>query len=158
MSERRAKVVAAVNDLESSAARPRPSVDSPMPSHEAQRRLQAATDQSERKIAHAKELTEELRVLRGRILAQLLGIRGQLDSVPAMLASVNRESELLDAPPAPVIVEAEEDLEIEDKKADSDPVDSEPSIDEDDVLEDSDETNTAEIDTRAVEQRAQSRN
>jgi flagellar motility protein MotE (MotC chaperone) len=38
-------------------------------------------------------------VLRGRILAQLLGIRGQLDSVPAMLASVNRESELLDAQP-----------------------------------------------------------
>ncbi len=57
-----------------------------------------------------------------------------------MLASVNRESELLDAPPAPVIVEAEEDLEIEDKKADADPVDSdkvksEPGIDEDDVLE-----------------------
>ena len=67
-------------------------------STEAARRLQAATEQSERRIAHSKELAEELRVLRSRVLAQLLGIRGQLDSVPAMLASVNRESELLDAP------------------------------------------------------------
>ncbi|WP_235870585.1 coiled-coil domain-containing protein [Rhodococcus xishaensis] len=64
-------------------------------SQEAERRLRVATEQAERKIVHAKELAEELRVLRSRVLAQLLGIRGQLDSVPAMLASVNREADLL---------------------------------------------------------------
>jgi hypothetical protein len=66
---------------------------------EANRLITSATQTSERKIAHAKELAEEMRVLRGRVLAQLLGIRGQLDSVPAMLAAVNRESELLDGVP-----------------------------------------------------------
>jgi cell division septum initiation protein DivIVA len=64
--------------------------------HEAERRLQAATDQSERKIANAQAVAEELRTLRDRILAQLIGVRGQLDSVPAMLAPVGREPELLD--------------------------------------------------------------
>ena len=95
MAERRAKALAAIEELEtnSKAEAHRRLTDA---SREAQRRLQVATEQSDRKIAHAKELAEELRVLRSRILAQLLGIRGQLDSVPAMLASVNRESELLD--------------------------------------------------------------
>ncbi len=75
--------------------------------------MQVATEQSERKIAHAKELAEELRVLRGRILAQLLGIRGQLDSVPAMLASVNREAELLDNVGADTDSETESDAATE---------------------------------------------
>jgi DNA repair exonuclease SbcCD ATPase subunit len=96
MRERRTKVTRAVEQLEASskaeaAQRIKDATE------ESQRRLQSATQQSERKIAHAKELAEELRVLRGRVLAQLLGVRGQLDSVPAMLASVNRESELLDS-------------------------------------------------------------
>jgi cell division septum initiation protein DivIVA len=95
MSERRTKVVAAVDELEASskAEAERRLTDA---TNEARRRLQTATEQADKRIAHAKELAEELRVLRGRILAQLLGIRGQLDSVPAMLASVNREGELLD--------------------------------------------------------------
>lgn len=48
-------------------------------------------------------------MLRSRVLAQLLGIRGQLDSVPAMLASVNRESELLDNPDPTAILKKEEE-------------------------------------------------
>jgi hypothetical protein len=67
---------------------------------EAQRIIETANHQADRRIAYSKELAEELRVLRGRVLAQLLGIRGQLDSVPAMLASVNREAELLDSSPS----------------------------------------------------------
>ncbi len=51
--------------------------------------------------------------LRGRILAQLLGIRGQLDSVPAMLASVNREAELLDNVGADTDSETESDAATE---------------------------------------------
>lgn len=95
MSERRTKVVSAVEELDatSKAEAARRITDA---TNEARRRLQTATEQAEKRIAHAKELAEELRVLRGRVLAQLLGIRGQLDSVPAMLASVNREGELLD--------------------------------------------------------------
>ncbi|MFH5207103.1 hypothetical protein [Antrihabitans spumae] len=98
MRDRRTKVTRAVEELErtSKAEAAQRLKDS---TEESQRRLQSATQQAERKIAHAKELAEELRVLRGRVLAQLLGVRGQLDSVPAMLASVNRESELLDSTP-----------------------------------------------------------
>jgi hypothetical protein len=97
MSERRAKMTQVLEELErnskaDAAHRIKEASD------EANRLINSASQQSERKIAHAKDLAEELRVLRGRVLAQLLGIRGQLDSVPAMLASVNRESELLDAP------------------------------------------------------------
>ena len=116
MADRRSKVMKAVDDLEadSKAEAERRLADA---TAEAKRRLQAATEQSERRIAHAKELAEELRVLRGRVLAQLLGIRGQLDSVPAMLASVNRESELLDAPLAP------DDLEIDESLENLDPAD-----------------------------------
>jgi len=77
-------------------------------SDESRRMVEAATAQSERRIAHAKELAEELRMLRGRVLSQLIGIRGQLDSVPAMLASVNREVELLDTPTAAPELDARE--------------------------------------------------
>ncbi|CAM3030776.1 hypothetical protein [Skermania piniformis] len=95
MSDRRSKLTRAMEELErtSKADAAQRLKDATEESH---RLLTSANQQSDRKIAHAKELAEELRVLRGRVLAQLLGIRGQLDSVPAMLASVNRESELLD--------------------------------------------------------------
>jgi cell division septum initiation protein DivIVA len=98
MSERRTKLTRAMEELEATsraeaAQRIKDATD------ESNRLITSATQTSERKIAHAKELAEEMRVLRGRVLAQLLGIRGQLDSVPAMLAAVNRESELLDGVP-----------------------------------------------------------
>ncbi|MEV0032682.1 hypothetical protein [Nocardia sp. NPDC050793] len=98
MAERRTKLTRAMEELEATsraeaAQRIKDATD------EANRLITSATQTSERKIAHAKELAEEMRVLRGRVLAQLLGIRGQLDSVPAMLAAVNRESELLDGVP-----------------------------------------------------------
>ncbi|MEV0251399.1 hypothetical protein AB0H76_32730 [Nocardia sp. NPDC050712] len=98
MAERRTKLTRAMEELEATsraeaAQRIKDATD------EANRLITSATQTSERKIAHAKELAEEMRVLRGRVLAQLLGIRGQLDSVPAMLAAVNRESELLDGIP-----------------------------------------------------------
>lgn len=98
MAERRTKLTRAMEELEATsraeaAQRIKDATD------EANRLITSATQTSERKIAHAKELAEEMRVLRGRVLAQLLGIRGQLDSVPAMLAAVNRESELLDGAP-----------------------------------------------------------
>ncbi|WP_194819562.1 hypothetical protein [Nocardia sp. XZ_19_385] len=98
MAERRTKLTRAMEELEATsraeaAQRIKDATD------EANRLITSATQTSDRKIAHAKELAEEMRVLRGRVLAQLLGIRGQLDSVPAMLAAVNRESELLDGVP-----------------------------------------------------------
>ncbi|WP_227998815.1 hypothetical protein [Nocardia australiensis] len=98
MAERRTKLTRAMEELEATsraeaAQRIKDATD------ESNRLITSATQTSERKIAHAKELAEEMRVLRGRVLAQLLGIRGQLDSVPAMLAAVNRESELLDGVP-----------------------------------------------------------
>ncbi|WP_278266136.1 hypothetical protein [Nocardia sp. AG03] len=98
MNDRRTKLTRAMEELEATsraeaAQRIKDATD------EANRLISSATQTSERKIAHAKELAEEMRVLRGRVLAQLLGIRGQLDSVPAMLAAVNRESELLDGAP-----------------------------------------------------------
>lgn len=98
MNDRRTKLTRAMEELEATsraeaAQRIKDATD------EANRLITSATQTSDRKIAHAKELAEEMRVLRGRVLAQLLGIRGQLDSVPAMLAAVNRESELLDGAP-----------------------------------------------------------
>ncbi|MFD4357715.1 hypothetical protein ACFWPK_30340 [Nocardia sp. NPDC058519] len=98
MNDRRTKLTRAMEELEATsraeaAQRIKDATD------ESNRLISSATQTSERKIAHAKELAEEMRVLRGRVLAQLLGIRGQLDSVPAMLAAVNRESELLDGTP-----------------------------------------------------------
>ncbi|MFF0611068.1 hypothetical protein ACFYUD_20635 [Nocardia tengchongensis] len=98
MAERRTKLTRAMEELEATsraeaAQRIKDATD------EANRLITSATNTADRKIAHAKELAEEMRVLRGRVLAQLLGIRGQLDSVPAMLAAVNRESELLDGAP-----------------------------------------------------------
>ncbi|MFE6926176.1 hypothetical protein ACFVAV_34550 [Nocardia sp. NPDC057663] len=98
MNDRRTKLTRAMEELEATsraeaAQRIKDATD------ESNRLISSATQTSERKIAHAKELAEEMRVLRGRVLAQLLGIRGQLDSVPAMLAAVNRESELLDGAP-----------------------------------------------------------
>ncbi|MCU1647832.1 MAG: hypothetical protein JWN03_8107, partial [Nocardia sp.] len=98
MAERRTKLTRAMEELEATsraeaAQRIKDATD------EANRLISSATNTADRKIAHAKELAEEMRVLRGRVLAQLLGIRGQLDSVPAMLAAVNRESELLDGAP-----------------------------------------------------------
>ncbi|WP_067670793.1 hypothetical protein [Nocardia miyunensis] len=100
MADRRTKLTRAMEELEATsrsdaAQRIKDATD------EANRLVSNATQQADRKIAHAKELAEEMRVLRGRVLAQLLGIRGQLDSVPAMLAAVNRESELLDGAPEP---------------------------------------------------------
>ncbi len=100
MADRRTKLTRAMEELEASsrsdaAQRIKEATD------ESHRLVSNATQQADRKIAHAKELAEEMRVLRGRVLAQLLGIRGQLDSVPAMLAAVNRESELLDGTPEP---------------------------------------------------------
>jgi cell division septum initiation protein DivIVA len=100
MAERRTKLTRAMEELEASsrseaAQRIKEATD------ESNRLVSSATQSADRKIAHAKELAEEMRVLRGRVLAQLLGIRGQLDSVPAMLAAVNRESELLDGAPEP---------------------------------------------------------
>ncbi|MEU0538882.1 hypothetical protein [Nocardia sp. NPDC005978] len=100
MAERRTKLTRAMEELEATsraeaAQRIKDATD------EANRLITSATNTADRKIAHAKELAEEMRVLRGRVLAQLLGIRGQLDSVPAMLAAVNRESELLDGSPEP---------------------------------------------------------
>ncbi|MBY8863911.1 hypothetical protein K7711_46130 [Nocardia sp. CA2R105] len=100
MADRRTKLTRAMEELEATsrsdaAQRIKDATD------ESNRLVGNATQQADRKIAHAKELAEEMRVLRGRVLAQLLGIRGQLDSVPAMLAAVNRESELLDGAPEP---------------------------------------------------------
>ncbi|MGF6887772.1 cell division septum initiation protein DivIVA [Nocardia sp. GAS34] len=100
MADRRTKLTRAMEELEATsraeaAQRIKDATD------ESNRLVGNATQQADRKIAHAKELAEEMRVLRGRVLAQLLGIRGQLDSVPAMLAAVNRESELLDGSPEP---------------------------------------------------------
>lgn len=95
MADKRTKLTKAMEELEASsradaAQRIKEATD------ESNRLVTTANQNADRKIAHAKELAEEMRVLRGRVLAQLLGIRGQLDSVPAMLAAVNRESELLD--------------------------------------------------------------
>ena len=107
MNERRTNLTRAMAELEatSKAEATRRLNDA---SDESRRMVEAATAQSERRIAHAKELAEELRMLRGRVLSQLIGIRGQLDSVPAMLASVNREVELLDTPTAAPELDARE--------------------------------------------------
>jgi hypothetical protein len=107
MNERRTNLTRAMAELEatSKAEATRRLNDA---GDESRRMVEAATAQSERRIAHAKELAEELRTLRGRVLSQLIGIRGQLDSVPAMLASVNREVELLDTPTAAPDLEARE--------------------------------------------------
>ncbi|RMI32546.1 hypothetical protein [Nocardia stercoris] len=98
MAERRTKLTKAMEELEASS-RADAAQRIKEATEEATRLVNNATQSADRKIAHAKELAEEMRVLRGRVLAQLLGIRGQLDSVPAMLAAVNRESELLDGAP-----------------------------------------------------------
>jgi cell division septum initiation protein DivIVA len=99
IAERRTSLTRALEDLETTTkAEARQRVKDA--TEEAQRIVETANHQADRRIAYSKELAEELRVLRGRVLAQLLGIRGQLDSVPAMLASVNREAELLDSGPA----------------------------------------------------------
>lgn len=52
--------------------------------------------EAEERIAAAKAKAEEVRQLRSRMLAQLSGLRSQLDEVPALLAAVHREGELLD--------------------------------------------------------------
>ncbi|MFE3003319.1 hypothetical protein ACFXG4_51375 [Nocardia sp. NPDC059246] len=128
MAERRTKLTRAMEELEATsraeaAQRIKDATD------EANRLITSATNTADRKIAHAKELAEEMRVLRGRVLAQLLGIRGQLDSVPAMLAAVNRESELLDGAPEQrsiqksgrkAIADAREDDEIVDERENAD--------------------------------------
>ncbi|WP_067701867.1 hypothetical protein [Nocardia jejuensis] len=98
MAERRTKLTRAMEELEATS-RAEAAQRIKDATEEANRLITSATNTADRKIAHAKELAEEMRVLRGRVLAQLLGIRGQLDSVPAMLAAVNRESELLDGSP-----------------------------------------------------------
>lgn len=100
MADRRTKLTRAMEELEASS-RAEAAGRIKDATEESNRLVGNATQQADRKIAHAKELAEEMRVLRGRVLAQLLGIRGQLDSVPAMLAAVNRESELLDGAPEP---------------------------------------------------------
>ncbi|MFJ4651459.1 hypothetical protein ACIP5Y_09315 [Nocardia sp. NPDC088792] len=128
MAERRTKLTRAMEELEATsraeaAQRIKDATD------EANRLITSATQTADRKIAHAKELAEEMRVLRGRVLAQLLGIRGQLDSVPAMLAAVNRESELLDGAPEQrslgkggrkAISDARDDDEIVDERENAD--------------------------------------
>ncbi|MFE5286604.1 hypothetical protein ACFRAQ_16700 [Nocardia sp. NPDC056611] len=128
MAERRTKLTRAMEELEATsraeaAQRIKDATD------EANRLITSATNTADRKIAHAKELAEEMRVLRGRVLAQLLGIRGQLDSVPAMLAAVNRESELLDGAPEQrslakggrkAISEAQDDEDLVDERENAD--------------------------------------
>lgn len=123
MAERRTKLTRAMEELEATsraeaAQRIKDATD------ESNRLVTNATQSADRKIAHAKELAEEMRVLRGRVLAQLLGIRGQLDSVPAMLAAVNRESELLDGTPEPRSLQSKQSgrKAIQDSKSDDDQI------------------------------------
>ncbi|MCX4091997.1 hypothetical protein [Nocardia sp. alder85J] len=132
MAERRTKLTRAMEELEASsrsdaAQRIKEATD------ESNRLVSTATQQADRKIAHAKELAEEMRVLRGRVLAQLLGIRGQLDSVPAMLAAVNRESELLDGSPEPRSLGASSPKPAQGRQQKAIP---EAAADEDDILDD----------------------
>lgn len=95
MAERRSKLLGALDELErTSKAEAERRID--VATQEAARRLAAATEQSERKVSNARDITEEMRVLRGRILGQLDAVREQLDDVPTMLAAINREGELLD--------------------------------------------------------------
>lgn len=95
MAERRSKLLGELDELDrSSKAEAKQRIDDA--TREADRRLAHATERSECKVANARDLTEELRVLRGRILSQLDAVREQLDEVPGMLAADAREGELLD--------------------------------------------------------------
>jgi chromosome segregation ATPase len=57
-----------------------------------QRAASAATE----RVTRAQEVTEQIRTLRARMLAQLAEVRSQLDDVPQLLAEVHDEPELLD--------------------------------------------------------------
>ncbi|MCK0092291.1 hypothetical protein MWU77_16040 [Rhodococcus sp. F64268] len=109
MSERRSKLLGSLDELErSSKGEAERRLE--QATSEASRRLAVATEASERKIANAKGLTEELLVMRGRILGQLDAVREQLDGVPDMLAAATEETDLLarnlsDDTPAPSDVE-----------------------------------------------------
>ncbi len=62
---------------------------------EATRLLQDASSRADAELARATEFYDKSRVLRGRIIAQLLGIRGQLDAVKSASGPVIWEDEIL---------------------------------------------------------------
>lgn len=63
---------------------------------EAESTRQRAASAATERITRAQEVTEQIRTLRARMLAQLAEVRRQLDDVPQLLAEVDNEPELLD--------------------------------------------------------------
>ena len=63
---------------------------------EAESTRQRAASAATERITRAQEVTEQIRTLRARMLAQLAEVRSQLDDVPQLLAEVENEPELLD--------------------------------------------------------------
>lgn len=62
---------------------------------EAESTRQRAASAATERITRAQEVTEQIRTLRARMLAQLAEVRSQLDDVPQLLAEVENEPELL---------------------------------------------------------------
>jgi DNA repair exonuclease SbcCD ATPase subunit len=62
---------------------------------EAESTRQRAASAATERVTRAQEVTEQIRTLRARMLAQLAEIRSQLDDVPQLLAEVHNEPELL---------------------------------------------------------------
>ncbi|QXQ14981.1 hypothetical protein [Skermania piniformis] len=65
---------------------------------EAARMLHDANSRADAELSQANEFYDKSRVLRGRIIAQLLGIRGQLDAVKAASGPAIWEDEILGNP------------------------------------------------------------
>jgi hypothetical protein len=63
---------------------------------EAESTRQRAASAATERVTRAQEVTEQIRTLRARMLAQLAEVRSQLDDVPQLLAEVSNEPELLD--------------------------------------------------------------
>lgn len=63
---------------------------------EAESTRQRAASAATERITRAQEVTEQIRTLRARMLAQLAEVRSQLDDVPQLLAEVENEPQLLD--------------------------------------------------------------
>lgn len=63
---------------------------------EAESTRQRAASAATERVTRAQEVTEQIRVLRSRMLAQLSEIRSQLDEVPQLLAEAESEPDLLD--------------------------------------------------------------
>lgn len=95
MAARRSEALAQAQELETtSRAEAKELLDSARAEAEStrQRAASAATE----RVTRAQDVTEQIRALRSRMLAQLSEIRSQLDDVPQLLAEADTEPDLLD--------------------------------------------------------------